>query len=131
MGIELAPAVRAAVDEGTIRFLGRIDDGALAWLYCHAELFVFMSLDEGFGLPPVEALTFGCPVLVSDIPVFRETLGGAARYADPTDVAGAAAVLADLAENPPARGALPDPPDWAACVERLRSAVLVALPQLA
>jgi glycosyltransferase involved in cell wall biosynthesis len=45
-----------------------------------------MSFDEGFGLPLVEAMVRGTPIVVSDIPIFREIGGEAAVYADPRDV---------------------------------------------
>jgi glycosyltransferase involved in cell wall biosynthesis len=123
------PAVRHAIDTGVIRFLGRIDDGRLAWLYRHADLFVFLSLDEGFGLPPLEALSFGCPVLASDIPVLRETVGDRASYVDPRNVDEIAKALS----QPPARASGgPALPDWRDTVRRLRSAVLaVVRPELA
>jgi glycosyltransferase involved in cell wall biosynthesis len=130
-GVELEPAVREATERGEIRFLGRIGDGELAWLYRHADLFVYLSLDEGFGLPPIEALTFGCPVLVSDIAVFRENLADQATYVDPHDVDAAARALARAATEPPARVTDPVLPDWAGCVARLASAIRVSLPQLA
>nr|WP_231710012.1 glycosyltransferase [Arthrobacter zhangbolii] len=60
------------LDSGTVRFLGRVTDAELAWLYSNATAFIFTSRDEGFGLPPLEAAHFGCPILVSDIPVMRE-----------------------------------------------------------
>lgn len=128
--LEVEPPVRRAIDDGTVRFLGRVDDAGLAWLYSHAELFVFLSLDEGFGLPPLEALSFGCPVLASDIPVLRETLGPHARYVDPLDVAAISRSLAELGDAP-ARVVPPVLPRWEHTVRRLRSAVLAAVrPQL-
>ncbi|MEQ1785934.1 MAG: glycosyltransferase family 1 protein [Acidimicrobiales bacterium] len=127
---EVDPSVRRAIDDGTVRFLGRVDDANLAWLYAHAELFVFLSLDEGFGLPPLEALSFGCPVLASDIPVLRETLGPHARYVDPLDVSAIARAMAELADAPE-RVVPPALPQWDDTVRRLRSAVLAAVrPQL-
>ncbi|MET0787849.1 MAG: glycosyltransferase family 1 protein [Cellulomonas sp.] len=124
---DLGPDVRDAVSSGAIRFLGRVDDGELAWLYKNAGLFVYISLDEGFGLPPVEALAFGCPVLVSDIPVMRENLGASAAYVDPLDVDAIAAAL----QAPPVTPAFVAP-DWADVTRRLRTAVVSALaPQLA
>lgn len=66
-------------------FFGPADDQELANLYAHADAFVFPSLMEGFGLPALEALALGCPVLCSDIPVFHEILGTAAVYFDPKD----------------------------------------------
>lgn len=74
---------RDLVESGRVRFLGRVSDAELAWLYRHAKLAITLSLDEGFGLPAVEAMHFGAPLLVSDIPVFRETVGGYADLVDP------------------------------------------------
>ena len=54
-----------------IRFLGRVSDEELVKLYNQAECFIFPTLYEGFGLPPLEAMACGCPVIVSDIPVER------------------------------------------------------------
>jgi glycosyltransferase involved in cell wall biosynthesis len=55
----------------------------LPHLYGASEMLVFPSLAEGFGLPPVEAMACGTPVIVSDIPVFREVLGDAALFVNP------------------------------------------------
>ncbi len=68
-----------------VHFLGRIEDEQLVRLYNNAECFIFPSLYEGFGLPPLEAMACGCPVLVSDIPVEREVCGEAAQYFNPLD----------------------------------------------
>lgn len=61
-----------------------------------AEALVFPSLAEGFGLPPVEAMACGTPVVVSDIPVFHEVLGDAALYANPFDPEEIAAAVESL-----------------------------------
>ena len=66
-----------------IRYLGRVTDEELVRLYNQAVCFIFPSLYEGFGLPPIEAMSCGCPVLVSDIPVLHEVCGDAATYFDP------------------------------------------------
>jgi glycosyltransferase involved in cell wall biosynthesis len=63
--------------------LGFVREGELRWLYEHAAGLVFASRNEGFGIPLVDAAEFGCPLLCSDIPVFREVAGDAARYFDP------------------------------------------------
>lgn len=68
-----------------IRYLGRVSDEELVRLYNQAVCFIFPSLYEGFGLPPIEAMSCGCPVLVSDIPVLHEVCGDAAIYFDPYD----------------------------------------------
>ena len=68
---------------GTIHFLGRVSDEELVRLYNRATCFIFPSLYEGFGLPTIEAMKCGCPVLASDIPVLREVCGDAALYFNP------------------------------------------------
>ena len=68
-----------------VRFLGRVSDEELTRLYNQAACFIFPSIYEGFGLPLLEAMTCGCPVLASDIPVFREVCGDAAIYFNPYD----------------------------------------------
>lgn len=65
--------------------IGYVPDEELAALYANADLFIYPSLYEGFGIPPLEAMSLGCPVVLSDIPVFREIFGDAACYIDPLD----------------------------------------------
>jgi glycosyltransferase involved in cell wall biosynthesis len=66
-----------------VRLLGRVEDEALPALYSGATGFVYPSVYEGFGLPPLEAMACGCPVAVSDIPAHREVCGSRAMYFDP------------------------------------------------
>ncbi|GBR24737.1 glycosyltransferase family 4 protein [Kozakia baliensis] len=61
-------------------FVGRVNDAELHALYRHAAVLIFPSIYEGFGLPPVEAMTCGCPVIATDIPVLREVCGNAALF---------------------------------------------------
>jgi len=70
----------------TIHFLGRVSDEDLVRLYNQATCFIFPSLYEGFGLPAIEAMKCGCPVLASDILVLREVCGDAAIYFNPYHV---------------------------------------------
>ncbi|MCU1584109.1 MAG: hypothetical protein JWM49_665 [Microbacteriaceae bacterium] len=86
-----------AVSSRAVRFLGFITDDELAYLYAHAQVFLFLSLDEGFGMPTLEALRFGAPIVASDIPVFREILGSRARFVPPLDVEATAAAIRDSA----------------------------------
>ena len=65
--------------------VSRADDRILANLYRNARAFVFPSRLEGFGLPLLEAMESGCPVVASDIQVFREVAGDAAEFFDPSD----------------------------------------------
>ena len=69
-----------------VHFLGRVSDDELRLYYSNAALFVYPSLYEGFGLPPLEAMAMGCPTAVSDIKVFNEVFGNATKYFDPSDV---------------------------------------------
>ena len=68
-----------------IRFAGPLDDAVLASLYRNAACLIFPSFYEGSGLPPIEAMSFGCPVVASDIASLRERGGDAAEYCDPYD----------------------------------------------
>lgn len=68
-----------------ILYLGHLPDTYLPHLYNLATFLVYPSLYEGFGFPPLEAMACGCPVLVSDIPVFREVYEEAALYFPPND----------------------------------------------
>lgn len=95
---ELGPVVSAAVANGSVRFLGFIKNDELAWLYSKARVFIFLSLDEGFGMPTLEALHFGARSVVSDIPVFREILGERAVYVPPLDLQAAASGIREAFE---------------------------------
>lgn len=63
--------------------LGRVSETELQALYAHADLFLFLSLTEGFGYPPMEALRTGTPVVCSDIGVLEEVAGALAKYVHP------------------------------------------------
>jgi glycosyltransferase involved in cell wall biosynthesis len=69
-----------------VSFTGYIKDDALRSLYSGADVFIFPSLYEGFGLPPLEAMACGCPVIVSNTTSMPEVCGEAARYIDPFSV---------------------------------------------
>jgi glycosyltransferase involved in cell wall biosynthesis len=69
-----------------VTYAGYVGREELAALYRHSSLFVYPSLYEGFGLPPLEAMACGAPVLLSDIPVFREVFGSAALFCDTTRI---------------------------------------------
>lgn len=86
-----------------VRLHGWIETAELDRLYAEATALVFPTLFEGFGLPTLEAMSRGCPVICSDLPVMHEVAGDAARYVDPGDAASIAeaitALLADPAER--------------------------------
>ena len=71
-------------DENNVVFLGRVNDAELSSLYANAQFFVSSSLYEGFGLPLLESMTSRCPVLCSDIPVYKEVCEDSAIYFAPT-----------------------------------------------
>lgn len=69
-----------------IKFLGRVSDEELVRYYSNARGFVYPSIYEGFGIPPLEAQSCECPVLVSDIPPLREVIGDSGIYCNPYSV---------------------------------------------
>lgn len=95
----------AALPDG-FRFLGFVPDADLAALYRQAAWFVFPSTYEGFGLPAVEAMANGCPVLAARAASIPEVCGAAALYFDPQDPASLADVLRTAAAEPGLRQGL-------------------------
>ena len=72
--------------ENNIKFIDFVSDNELACLYSGALAFVFPSLYEGFGAPPLEAMACGTPVVVSNVSSLPEVCGDAALYVDPQNV---------------------------------------------
>lgn len=70
-----------------VELLGFVDDATVRSLYARATALVFPSLYEGFGLPPLQALAAGLPVVAADIPVLREVLDDCAFFVRPSDPA--------------------------------------------
>jgi len=79
---------------------GLVSDDELVRLYQTASATVFPSLWEGFGLPPVEAMACGCPVVVSRGTSLPEVCGDAARYVDPLSPGDIASGIEDVLRNP-------------------------------
>jgi glycosyltransferase involved in cell wall biosynthesis len=73
------------IDASHVTELGYVSDEALAALYGRALCLVYPSFYEGFGLPPLEAMTFGTPVVVSNSSSLPEVCAEAALYCDPSD----------------------------------------------
>lgn len=102
-----APAIHKAIDQSPfrndIRCLGFVADEVLPTLYRAATVFVYPSLFEGFGFPPLEAMACGCPVLCSTRGALGEIIGDAAVTTDPEDVTALKSQLATLASRPDLR----------------------------
>lgn len=94
--------------EDHVRFTGFIDDADLPALYTLADLLAFPSLYEGFGLPPLEAMACGTPVVCSNNSSLPEAVGSAALLVDPTDVDGLADAMARVLGNASLRARLGD-----------------------
>lgn len=101
----VARADRAVLGD-RLRLVGRVPDEDLRALYAGSDLFCLPSRHEGFGLPVLEAMVQGTPVVCADVPGLREVAGGAARLVAPTDVDGWAAAIADLIDRPAEAAAL-------------------------
>jgi len=97
--------VVAYIDKHTLHddviFTGYVSQKEKACLLQHCKAFVFLSLYEGFGIPPLEALKFNIPVLVSDLPVFHELFEESVMFVDPEDVEQTANALKTIMINPP------------------------------
>jgi glycosyltransferase involved in cell wall biosynthesis len=90
-------------DAGQVRWLGRLSDAALAALLGRALCLLFPSFSEGFGLPPLEAMALGCPVVASDRASMPEICGDAALYAPPDEPAAWRAAVLSLRADPALR----------------------------
>jgi glycosyltransferase involved in cell wall biosynthesis len=86
-----------------IHFTGFVDQADLPELYRLAELFVFPSNYEGFGLPPLEAMACGCPVVASERASLPEICGAAADYANPDSISELADKITAALRRPPAK----------------------------
>ncbi len=91
--------MRSLVASGQVRPIGFVPDEELAALYASAEVLVYPSLYEGFGLPPLEAMSSGTPVIVSDRSTLPEVVGGAGILIDPQDEAALKESLLLLADD--------------------------------
>jgi len=89
-----------------VRLLGYVADQDLALLYSGADLFAYPALYEGFGLPPLEAMACGTPVLTSNQGALPEVVGDAAVMVDPQDEQAIATAISDLLGDPARRARL-------------------------
>jgi glycosyltransferase involved in cell wall biosynthesis len=105
-GYGAAEELRAVADSprrASIDVLGYVSRGALENLYSRARIFAFPSLDEGFGIPVLEAMAHGIPVVTSNASALPEAAGDAALLVDPRDIDALAAALKRLAADPDLR----------------------------
>lgn len=86
-------------EETAVTYLGYVSDSELKYLYSQASLFIFPSFYEGFGIPPLEAMTMKCPVLASNTSSLPEVLGDACEYCNPFDVNDIAAKIKGLIDD--------------------------------
>ena len=117
-----------------LRFLDHVDGRALRDLYAGAALFAFPSLYEGFGLPPLEAMASGAPVIVSDRASLPEVVGEAGETMNPTDAVQSAQKLRALLEDSDRRRELVRKGiqraggfTWASCAKATFAVYLAAL----
>lgn len=99
----MSMALEASVPEALrplITFDGYIADSELQALYHGADFLMYPSFYEASGLPPSEAMTFGCPVILSDLPVMRERCGNAALYCAPSDHAAILSAACRILDEP-------------------------------
>ncbi|TMC22190.1 MAG: glycosyltransferase family 4 protein [Chloroflexi bacterium] len=85
--------------EHKVRFLGRVSDLELITLYSIADSFAFPSFFEGFGIPPIEAMACGTPVITSKTSSLPEVVGDAALLVDPSDIADIAQAIVRLTQD--------------------------------
>ncbi len=96
---EVDRTVKEVGIEGRILLTGHVALEDLRWLYCAADLFVYPSLYEGFGLPPLEAMACGTPVITSNCSSLPEVVGDAAILADPREVEELASTITRVLED--------------------------------
>jgi glycosyltransferase involved in cell wall biosynthesis len=112
------PEVRrraAELPPGSVVLPGRLPESAIPDLYRGAAVLVLPSRAEGFGLPVIEAMACGVPVVCSDLPVLREIADGIATFCDPGDPGAFARAIVGVLEQSPPQPAL------ASGIERARS----------
>jgi glycosyltransferase involved in cell wall biosynthesis len=96
---ELFGFIKKASISDRLRLTGYLHDEDLRALYSSCKAFIYPSVHEGFGLPPLEAMACGAPVIAGRIPALQETLGSAALLVEPMDVDALARSILDLLQD--------------------------------
>ncbi len=96
---ELALMESLNISQDKIKYMSGTDD-LLACLYASAAVFVCPSLYEGFGIPPLEAMSFGCPVVCSNTSSLPEVVGDAAELFDPASEVSMRTAIEQVVSNP-------------------------------
>jgi glycosyltransferase involved in cell wall biosynthesis len=102
-GSEIAERINNSRYRDKIEVTGYVPPEELEKLYSRASIFAFPSLDEGFGIPVLEAMAHGVPVLTSNRPALAEIAANAAILVDPLDTKAIAEQLKQLMQNPELR----------------------------
>jgi glycosyltransferase involved in cell wall biosynthesis len=96
---ELRPRIAELSRQGRVRRVGYVPESFRVSLLGGARIFLYPSLYEGFGWPPLEAMACGTPVVTSNVSALPEVVGDAALVVDPLDVDGLAAAIRRLWED--------------------------------
>ncbi|MEO8187014.1 MAG: glycosyltransferase family 1 protein, partial [Burkholderiaceae bacterium] len=100
MTSSLEAVMQPLISSGQVRALGFTSDNHLAALYASAKVLVYPSIYEGFGLPPLEAMASGTPVIVSNRSTLPEVVGSAGIQVDPSDETALRDAVTSLSEDP-------------------------------
>jgi glycosyltransferase involved in cell wall biosynthesis len=92
---EINLVTKLGINTNKLRYISG-DDSILANLYTHASALVYPSLYEGFGIPPLEAMSFNCPVICSNVSSIPEIVSDAGEYFDPYDIDSMAEAMAKV-----------------------------------
>jgi glycosyltransferase involved in cell wall biosynthesis len=127
-------ATRSGTLPASVKHVGRVSDGQLRALYERAACFAYPSLYEGFGLPPLEAMACGCPVLAANAASLPEVCGDAALYCDPGSPADIAEKLSQIIADEALRARLREGGSaraaqftWRRCASEVWQQVLLTL----